>query len=106
MAAVTWRHDAGAQTVVVAEGRLMKQLAAAFILAIISVYRYGVSPFTPASCRFMPTCSTYARDAIVQHGPLRGGWLAVRRLSRCHPLGGWGYDPVPDKCHAKPGIDR
>jgi len=47
------------------------------------------------SCRFLPTCSDYAREALERHGPVRGGWLAVRRVARCHPWGGSGYDPVP-----------
>jgi uncharacterized protein len=49
----------------------------------------------PSPCRFTPTCSTYADEAIALHGPLKGSWMALRRLSRCHPLGGRGYDPVP-----------
>lgn len=64
------------------------------MLGCIALYRYGVSPWLPASCRFYPTCSAYAAEAIQRHGPGRGGWLTLRRLARCHPWGGHGYDPV------------
>jgi len=73
----------------------MTRLAGLALDGLIRFYQYGISPFTPMSCRYLPTCSEYAREAIVQHGALRGGWLALRRLARCHPLGGHGYDPVP-----------
>jgi uncharacterized protein len=67
-----------------------------FVLrALIAVYRYGISPFTPMSCRYLPTCSAYAEEALSLYGPWRGSWLALRRVSRCHPLGGHGFDPVP-----------
>ena len=58
-------------------------------------YKVTLSPFFGQSCRFLPTCSDYARDALIQHGAARGGWLTVRRLCKCHPFGGSGYDPVP-----------
>ena len=61
----------------------------------IRVYKYCISPLLPPACRFYPTCSDYAREAIMVHGVFRGGVLALRRLARCHPLGGSGYDPVP-----------
>lgn len=62
----------------------------------IRVYQVAISPLLPGSCRFTPTCSEYARIAIERFGPARGLWLALRRLARCHPLGGFGPDPVPD----------
>ena len=61
----------------------------------ILFYRTCISPYTPPSCRFTPTCSQYALEALRKYGPLKGGWLALRRLARCHPWGGSGYDPVP-----------
>ena len=61
----------------------------------IRLYQICVSPLTPASCRFTPTCSQYAIEAIKKHGPLKGLYLAVRRVLKCHPWGGSGYDPVP-----------
>ena len=57
--------------------------------------RHHSSPLPPPACRFTPTCSQYAIEAIEKHGPVRGLWLALRRLLRCHPWGGSGYDPVP-----------
>ncbi len=60
----------------------------------------------PSPCRYIPSCSEYAREAVEIHGATRGGWLAVRRLSRCHPLGGQGFDPVPSRPAARtPGGD-
>jgi uncharacterized protein len=63
--------------------------------ALIRGYQLGISPWLPSSCRYLPTCSDYALEAVVRHGPMTGGWLALRRILRCHPLGGSGYDPVP-----------
>jgi uncharacterized protein len=68
---------------------------AKFLIGIVRIYQVTISPWTPASCRFTPTCSSYAKEAIEHHGAARGGWLAVRRIGRCHPWGGFGYDPVP-----------
>ncbi len=63
--------------------------------AAIRAYQLLISPLLPPSCRFLPSCSDYAAEAIERHGPFRGMRLAVRRLLRCHPWGGSGYDPVP-----------
>ncbi|MDB5263547.1 MAG: hypothetical protein JWQ14_2830 [Adhaeribacter sp.] len=73
----------------------MKQIVKYIFLGLIWIYRSIISPLTPASCRFTPTCSQYAADAITRHGPFKGGWLAIKRIGRCHPWGGSGYDPVP-----------
>ena len=59
-------------------------------------YRFLISPIFPASCRYEPTCSEYALQALAKHGAIKGTWLAARRISRCHPWGGSGYDPVPE----------
>lgn len=64
-------------------------------LALIRFYQTCISPLTPAACRYTPTCSQYACEAIVKYGPLKGGWLALKRILRCNPFGGSGYDPVP-----------
>jgi uncharacterized protein len=61
----------------------------------VRAYQLFVSPLLPPSCRFLPSCSDYAIEALDRHGALRGGGLALRRLARCHPWGGSGYDPVP-----------
>ena len=73
------------------------RLLGALMRGLIQVYRYAISPLLGPSCRYLPTCSEYALDAIAARGPLAGGWLALRRILRCHPLGGSGYDPVPER---------
>ena len=65
------------------------------LLALIRFYRRAISPCRPCCCRYIPTCSAYAMEAIELHGALKGSWLALRRFLRCNPFGGWGYDPVP-----------
>jgi uncharacterized protein len=64
------------------------------MLRAINLYQ-RLSAHKPSPCRYMPSCSEYAREAVEMHGAARGGWLAIRRLARCHPLGGHGFDPVP-----------
>ena len=66
-----------------------------FLLVCIQFYRRRISPLFPPCCRYRPTCSEYAVQAIQKYGALKGGWLALKRLLRCNPLGGHGYDPVP-----------
>lgn len=75
--------------------RMLNKALSSVMLALIAFYRNCISPLTPPTCRFTPTCSQYAVEAIKKHGPLKGGWLALRRILRCHPFGGSGYDPVP-----------
>lgn len=64
-------------------------------LALIGLYRRFISPMKPPTCRFYPTCSAYAYEAVAAYGALKGGWLAVRRILKCHPFHPGGYDPVP-----------
>ncbi len=73
---------------------IRKILAAPFIL-LIKFYQLCISPFTPPSCRFTPTCSQYALEAFRKYGPVKGFLLSLKRILRCHPWGGSGYDPVP-----------
>ena len=73
----------------------VRKVLTTLLLSPIYFYRACISPLTPPSCRFTPTCSAYAIEAIQKHGPVKGLWLAIRRILRCHPWGGSGYDPVP-----------
>jgi putative membrane protein insertion efficiency factor len=70
-------------------------LARRFVLILIRIYRSAISPLLAPACRYTPSCSAYAEEAVRKYGAARGSWLAVRRLLRCHPWGGTGYDPVP-----------
>ena len=65
------------------------------LYGMVWVYRVFISPFLPPCCRFFPSCSAYAMEAINQYGSCKGGWLVIKRLASCHPWGGSGYDPVP-----------
>lgn len=80
-------------------GLLARKGTVAVLLAPVHAYRFAVSPLLPPSCRFQPTCSTYAIEALKAHGPVKGLWLAARRIGRCHPIswlgGSSGFDPVP-----------
>jgi len=71
---------------------------------LIRGYQLLVSPLLPAACRYLPTCSEYAQEAIERHGAVAGCWLALRRLARCHPWGGSGYDPVPPAADHAGGV--
>ncbi|MEG0993768.1 MAG: membrane protein insertion efficiency factor YidD [Bacteroidales bacterium] len=73
----------------------MKKALSFLVLLPVYFYRSFISPFTPPACRYTPTCSQYAIDAVKKHGPFKGVWLTIKRLLRCHPWGGSGYDPVP-----------
>jgi len=65
------------------------------LLSLVRAYRWAISPMLPPACRFHPSCSSYAEEALQRHGALRGGWLAARRVCRCGPWHAGGYDPVP-----------
>lgn len=75
--------------------RALRSGATWLLLALVHAYRLALAPLLGGACRFEPSCSAYAEQALRAHGPLRGAWLAGRRIARCHPLGAWGYDPVP-----------
>ena len=66
------------------------------LIGLVKFYQSFISPLTPASCRFTPTCSQYTLEALQKHGPAKGTWLGIKRISKCHPWGSSGYDPVPD----------
>lgn len=75
--------------------RLIKSFFSCLIIGLVKFYQYAISPLTMASCRYSPTCSSYAIEAVKKHGPLKGSWLAIKRIFRCNPWGGHGHDPVP-----------
>ena len=75
--------------------RIFTQLPRTVLILFVRTYQIVLSPLLPASCRYYPSCSTYAIEALERHGALRGGWLTLRRLGRCNPFRPGGYDPVP-----------
>ncbi len=74
---------------------LIKRIATLPLILLVQIYRHCISPFTPSTCRFTPTCSSYALEALRKYGAFKGSWLTLKRLARCHPWGGSGSDPVP-----------
>jgi hypothetical protein len=72
-----------------------KKIIRHIFLIPVYFYKYSISPLKGPSCRYTPTCSSYAIEAVIKHGIFKGGWLAVKRIFSCHPWGGSGYDPVP-----------
>ena len=74
---------------------LIRKFFQLLMLGIIKIYQTIISPFLGNNCRFTPTCSHYAVEAIEKYGPFKGGWLTIKRIGRCHPWGGHGHDPVP-----------
>ena len=67
------------------------------LILFVRFYQYAISPLFPQSCRYTPTCSQYSIEALRIHGPIKGTWLSLKRILSCHPWGGHGYDPVPEK---------
>ena len=76
---------------------MLKKITTYPFILIIRFYQAAISPYTPAACRFSPTCSSYSLEALQVHGLFKGSWLALKRIGKCHPWGGSGYDPVPKK---------
>ena len=74
---------------------IVKKVLSAPFIALIIFYQKCISPLKPPTCRFTPTCSQYALEAFRKYGPFKGFWLSLKRVLRCHPWGGSGYDPVP-----------
>lgn len=72
------------------------------LILFVRAYQVMLSPLLPAACRYHPTCSNYAIEAIEKHGAMRGGWLAMKRIARCHPFRPGGFDPVPDPSSSSP----
>ncbi|WP_191249789.1 membrane protein insertion efficiency factor YidD [Kordiimonas sediminis] len=72
-------------------------ILAKLLIGLFKLYRFGISPYLGPRCRYQPTCSAYGIEAVRVHGGLKGGWMAITRVLRCHPWGGYGYDPVPTK---------
>lgn len=72
-------------------------MAKKLFISLIRFYQVVISPLKPPSCRFYPTCSQYGLEAIQRFGALKGGWLAIKRISKCHPMHPGGFDPVPEK---------
>ena len=75
--------------------KVIKKIAGSLLIFLVRAYQAMISPWLMPSCRYSPTCSEYAAQAIQKYGAFKGGWLALKRLLRCHPWGGHGYDPVP-----------
>ncbi len=74
---------------------MIKKVLSRIFLLLIGFYRKCISPMFPPVCRYTPTCSQYMQEAIIKYGPFKGTWLGIKRICRCHPWGGHGYDPVP-----------
>jgi len=73
----------------------VKRLLSNILIGLIRIYQWSISPILGQNCRYSPTCSQYSVEAIKKHGPLKGGWFALKRILSCHPWGGHGHDPVP-----------
>ena len=77
----------------------MRRPVAEFFVLFVRFYQTAISPLLPSACRYTPSCSAYGIEALRKHGAIRGGWLTIKRIARCNPWGGSGYDPVPERSH-------
>lgn len=84
----------------------LKKILVEALLLPVRFYRHFISPLTPPSCRYTPTCSQYAIEALQKHGPIKGIYLSAKRILSCHPWGGSGYDPVPEPTSKREKADR
>lgn len=75
--------------------KLLRKLFSGLLIGLVRFYQLALSPWLGSRCRYQPTCSQYMIDAVREWGPARGGWMGLKRIGRCHPWGGHGYDPVP-----------
>ena len=75
--------------------KLLRKIALKILIGFVRLYQGMISPYLGAKCRYEPTCSAYAIEALNKHGVLKGGWLSTKRICSCHPWGGKGFDPVP-----------
>lgn len=80
---------------------MRRSLIAGTVMAFLKAYKFAISPLLPSACRFSPTCSEYMLEAVQIHGAVRGVWIGLKRLGRCHPFCEGGYDPVPQNCNAQ-----
>jgi putative membrane protein insertion efficiency factor len=79
-------------------------LSARLALRLVRIYQLAMRPMLSGQCRYVPSCSEYAAEAIAVHGAVHGGWMGLARVMRCHPFGGWGFDPVPrQRSSTRPG---
>ena len=76
---------------------MISRIVSKLLICLVRLYQVTLSPLLGKNCRYIPTCSQYMIGAIQIHGPVRGTWLGIRRILRCNPFGGWGFDPVPQK---------
>jgi putative membrane protein insertion efficiency factor len=77
--------------------KFLNKILGGLIIVLVRIYQYGISPYFPDSCRYQPTCSQYMVESIKEWGVIKGTWLGLKRLAKCHPWGGHGWDPVKKK---------
>jgi len=90
-----WQGHVGARVWARAAARWIGKATGAVLILLVRVYQFGISPLLIGTCKFVPSCSQYFVEAVGRYGPVRGGYMGVRRVLRCHPFGGGGIDPVP-----------